>query len=87
VLRHQADSRRQPNRFGDGGGKRQRDERIEPVGVAGQREVAALGIRIFRVLTIEEHDVLADPQRRNSTTLSLRSRLQNRAGTRAGADS
>ncbi len=66
--------------------KLKRDERIEPVGIGGERKFAAVGVRIFRIMAIEQHHVLGRPQRRKALAFTGFRHLADDVRLRGRAD-
>src|SRR5581483_4896840 len=74
VFGHKAYSGCEPDFSCDGGGKGEGDKRIEPVGVGGKRKVALFGVGIFRIVPVEKHHMLSDPERGKSDAFGVLSR-------------
>ena len=69
ALRHQADAGAEADRGRQRGQHAERGERVEQTGVAADREAPARVVRVGRLVLVEQHHVLAHPQRIESGLL------------------
>ena len=71
ALRHEADAGPETDPVGDGGEVGEGGERLEQAGVAGAGEPAVGGVGVLRLVLVEHHDVLGDPDRLEAPVLGL----------------
>ncbi len=71
ALRHEADAGAEADPVGDRGEVGERGERLEQAGVAAAGEPAVGRVRVLRLVVVEQHDVLGDPDRLEATGFGL----------------
>ena len=72
ALGEEADAGREPDSFRDGRAEGEEPERLEHPHLSAEEQLAVLRVRVDRLVFVEQHDVLADPDRREAGVLCVR---------------